>query len=264
MSHTTALKVLKKDLKMNKLASKFVPHRLTSAQRRTRMDLARAHLDEIKTDPNILNRIVATDESWIFTYDPRKKTADMQWLTKEEPRPTKCLRSKSQKKVMLVIFFDSCGIISMDFVEEGTIDSEVYIHCLRRMREAYRRKRPHFWEGRQFYLLQDNAGPHRSRDTNDYLRSVEQSLWTHPPYSPDLSPCDYWIFPIVKDKIKGHRFENIQDVETATKRELNALPKADFARCFNNLAARYQKCLDAGGSYFETRGPRPISREPDT
>ncbi len=263
MSHTTALKVLRKDLKMRKLAAKFVPHRLTNAQRRNREEISRNHLQTIQENPGVLNQIIATDESWFFSYDPRNKTADMQWLTKEEPRPTKYLRLISQKKVMVILFFNSVGIISVDFVEGGTVDSEVYIDSLKRMREAYRCKRPHFWADRQFYLLQDNASPHRSTDTVEYLQSVNQLLWTHPPYSPDLSPCDFWAFPAVKAKIKGHRFQTIEDLETAAKCEFSALPKTDFAWCFNQLAARYQKCVDAGGSYFETRGRRSISREPE-
>ncbi len=263
MSHTTALKVLRKDLKFSKIAPKFVPHHLTGAQRTNRLEISRTHLETIHADPGVLNRIIATDESWIYTYDPRNKTADMQWVSKDDPRPTKCLRARAQKKVMLILFFDSAGIISMDFVQEGTVDSAVYIDSLRRMREAYRQKRPHFWTGRQFHLLQDNASPHRSTDTTDYFASVEQSLWTHPAYSPDLSPCDFWIFPAIKQHIKWHRFQSIDDVETAARRELNAIPKSEFARCFNELAARYQKCVSAGGSYFESRGCRPISCEPD-
>ncbi len=143
------------------------------------------------------------------------------------------------------------------------MDSEVYVHSLRHMREAYRHKRPLNWCSKDFYLLQDNTSPHQAKDTRDFLQLVEQKMWQHPTYSPDLSPCDFWAFPIVKERIKGHRFRNIQDLETAAKCEFAALPKVEYTKCFNQLAQRYQKCVDAGGSYFETRGRRPISREPD-
>ncbi len=133
MAHSTALKVLKKDLKYSKLAAKFIPHRLTAGQRRSRMDVCNAHLATIANDSTILNWIIAMDESWFYTYDPRNKSADKQWVTKEEPCPTKCLRERSQKKVMLILFFDSSGIISMDFVEDGTVDSDVYVQSLRHM-----------------------------------------------------------------------------------------------------------------------------------
>ncbi len=105
MCHSTALKVLKKDLKYTKIAAKFVPHRLTAGQRWNRLDMCHTHLAKIAEDSSILNRIVATDESWFYTYDLRNKAAEKQWVTKEEPHPTKCLRSRSQAKVMLILFF---------------------------------------------------------------------------------------------------------------------------------------------------------------
>ena len=47
----------------------------------------------------------------------------------------------------------------------------------------------------------------------------------HTPYSPDLAPCDFWLFPKVKMTMKGKRFESIQDVETATTAQLKTLTK---------------------------------------
>ena len=68
----------------------------------------------------------------------------MQWKRLDEPRPAKPLHGRSAKKLMLILYFDSQGVILADFVE-GTVNSEVYVEFLRRMREAYRRKRPVRW-----------------------------------------------------------------------------------------------------------------------
>ncbi len=208
MSHTTACKVLRKDLRMTKIAAIFVPHKFTGGQRKSRMDICNTHLCTIKEDPTMLNRIVACDESWIYTYDPRSKAADIQWVTKDEPRPIKCLCPWSQKKVILTLFFDSNGIISVDFLEDGTVDLDTYIDSLKWMREAYRCKRPHLWQNRQFHLLQDNGRPGNCC----------------PPHAQIHSKSGAW--------------------------------------CFNDLATRYEKCVEAKGAYFETRGRRPICREP--
>ena len=54
----------------------------------------------------------------------------------------------------------------------------------------------------------------------------------HPPYSPDLAPCDFWLFPKVKMTMKGKRFESIQDIEAATIAQLKTLTKEDFQNCF--------------------------------
>ncbi len=104
---------------------------------------------------------------------------------------------------MLILYFDSHGTISTFFYDEGTVDSETYIESLRMMRESLCRKRPTLWAARNFVLLQDNASPHTSLETADYLFQVDMAehLWSHPQYSPDLSPCNYWAFPLLKAKI---------------------------------------------------------------
>ncbi len=88
----TAHRIVKQDLHLTKLAPKFVPRVLTPQQRETRLKLCRDNVAQLEQDPGILARLIATDESWIFTYDPRTKFADMEWTKPGEPRPRKALR----------------------------------------------------------------------------------------------------------------------------------------------------------------------------
>ena len=73
----------------------------------------------------------------------------------------------------------------------------------------------------------------------------------HPPYSPDLAPCDFWFFPIVKMTMKGKHFESIQDTEAATTAQLKTLTKEDFQNCFIKWQERWNKCVRSEGEYFE-------------
>jgi len=73
----------------------------------------------------------------------------------------------------------------------------------------------------------------------------------HPPYSPDLAPCDFWLFPKVKMTMKGKRFEPIQDIEAATTAQLKTLMKEDFQNCFSKWQERWVKCVQSEGEYFE-------------
>ncbi len=260
MSKTTVHRIVRSDLKMRKLALKFVPKVLTPAQMQTRLQLCRDNVRTLEADPGILSRIIATDESWIFTYDPRTKHADMEWTRPGEPRPSKALRSRSQRRTMLILFFDSHGPIHCFFNDEGTVDNDIYIESVRQMREQLRCKRPQLWADKNFYLLQDNASPHTSVDTLAYFFTVDLAewLWPHPQYSLDLSPCDYWVFPLLKAKIRGHRFQNIQDVQTSVRRTLRDLPVVDYQDCFDKLLLRYRRCIEAGGQYFEGQGSRGL------
>ncbi len=258
LSKDTTHRILKKDLDLTKIAPKFIPKLLNQRQLDTRLTICRSNIQKLEQDPGLLARLVATDESWVFTFDPRTKLADMQWCSRAEPHPTKALQSRSQRKTLLILFFDSHGTILTYFLEE-TVDSDLYIDSLRAMREAVRCKRPALWADQSFVLLQDNASPHTSNQTLAYFHSVQLDLWAHPQYSPDLSPCDYWAFPLLKSKLKGHRFQSLEDLKTAIRRTLRDIPVAEYQDCFDKLLVRYRCCVEAAGGYFEgqTRHLRP-------
>ena len=67
-----------------------------------------------------------------------------------------------------------------------------------------------------------------------------------PPHSPDLAPWDFWFFP----KLRGSRYETIEMKEAVTK-VIDMLTQEDFHGAFQNLLERYNKCIAAGGDYFE-------------
>ena len=68
-----------------------------------------------------------------------------------------------------------------------------------------------------------------------------------PPYSPDLAPCDFWLF----SKLNGCRYETIEDMKAAVSRVMDMLTQEDFQEAFQKLLERYNKCIAAGGDYFK-------------
>ena len=68
----------------------------------------------------------------------------------------------------------------------------------------------------------------------------------HPPYSPDLAPCDFCLF----SKLRGCRYETIEEMKEAVTKVIAMLTQEDFHRAFHKLLERY-KCVAAGGDYFE-------------
>ena len=67
-----------------------------------------------------------------------------------------------------------------------------------------------------------------------------------PPYSRDLAPCDFWLFP----KLRGCRHETIEMKEPVTK-VIDTLTQENFHGAFQKLLERYNKFIAAGGDYFE-------------
>ena len=65
----------------------------------------------------------------------------------------------------------------------------------------------------------------------------------HPPYSPGLAPCDFWLFP----KLRGCRYETIEERKEAMRKVIDTLTQEDFHGAFHKLLERYNKCIAAGG-----------------
>ena len=69
----------------------------------------------------------------------------------------------------------------------------------------------------------------------------------HPTYSPDLAPCDFWLF----SKLRGCRYEAIEMMKEAVTKVIDTLTQEDFHGAFQKLFERYNKSIAAGGDYFE-------------
>ena len=72
-----------------------------------------------------------------------------------------------------------------------------------------------------------------------------------PPYSPDRAPCDFCLFPKLKEKLRGCRYETIEKMKEAVTKVIDTLTQEDFHGAFQKLLERYNKCIAAGGDYFE-------------
>ena len=68
-----------------------------------------------------------------------------------------------------------------------------------------------------------------------------------PRYSPDLAPCDFLLFP----KLRGCRYETIAEMKEAVTKVIDTLTQEDFDGAFQKLLERFNKCIAAGGDYFE-------------
>ena len=69
----------------------------------------------------------------------------------------------------------------------------------------------------------------------------------HPPNSPDVGPCDFWLFP----KLRGCRYETIEVMKEAVTKVIDTLTQEDFHGAVKKLLERYNKYIANGGDYFE-------------
>jgi [histone H3]-lysine36 N-dimethyltransferase SETMAR len=252
IAYGTCQAILTQDLGMRRISAKFVPRLLSLEQKDCRLSVARDLSERAANDAAFLSSIITGDETWVFGYDPETKRQSSQWKTPSSPRPKKARQVRSSVKTMLIVFFDTDGVVHHEFVPQGqTVNQWYYLDVLKRLRDAVRRKRHSKWQSGVWMLHHDNAPAHSALSIVEYLAKHNVPLVPQPPYSPDLSPPDFFLFPRLKRFLKGHRFQDVSTIIENTTRELMSISKEDFQSCFAKWQERWNHCVYAGGDYFE-------------
>jgi hypothetical protein len=73
----------------------------------------------------------------------------------------------------------------------------------------------------------------------------------HQPYSSDLAPYDFFLFPRLKNTLKGKRFQDVAEIKLNTTRQLQAIPEQASHTCIEKWKDRWNRCIQSGGSYFD-------------
>jgi histone-lysine N-methyltransferase SETMAR len=116
------------------------------------------------------------------------------------------------------LFFNSSGIVHMKFIPAGaTVNKHCYREVLRHLCNSVSRKRPEPWCRKNWLLLHDNAPAHLSVLVQEELAKQQVTILPHPPYSPDLTPCDFFFFPRLKEKLLGRQIQSAKEIITATR-----------------------------------------------
>ena len=165
--------IIREELKMQKICTKFVPRVLGEDQKERRCHDSREMVELINSNPAVLDALVTYDESWIFCSDPETKRQSSQWKHAGSSRPKKARQSKSIYKFLMIPFFDSTGMICMHLVPIGqTVNMEYYVEVLKEFRKRFRQKRPALFKSGQWHFHQDNAPVHKSILVTDYLTKI--------------------------------------------------------------------------------------------
>ena len=112
-------RILKEHFHMRKICAKLVPKNLSVEQKANRLEICQDLLGRLEIEPNFLHKVITGDESWVFDYDPENKRQTEECHTKTSPRPKKAHMSRSRVKTMIIVFFNSHGIVHKEFVPPG-------------------------------------------------------------------------------------------------------------------------------------------------
>ena len=252
ISYGSVESILHEHLAMSKVSASWVPRMLTPEMKGNRMRCSEENLELMNQDwENFKQRFVTGDETWIHHYDPESKQQSKQWKHLNSPAPKKFKVQPSAGKIMCTIFYDAEGVIHIDYMPHKVhITGEYYADLLRRLRESIREKR----RGKLSItplLLHDNAPAHTSRVAKAALRDCGFEEMSHPPYSPDLAPCDFHLFPKLKGHLRGTRYDDDDELKSATEEWLNEQDKTFYLSGIEKLRERYNKCIGVRGDNVE-------------
>lgn len=244
--------ILHDRLGLSKLSSRWVPPLLTAEQKSKRVEACNSLLQLWNANPqNFHSLLVTGDETWVHHYDPESKIQSMEWRATGSSGPVKAKTVKSAGKVFATVFFDHEGVLLCDFLSKGTTMNALrYVEVLEKLRYNIRnRRRGKLSQG--LFLLHDNAPAHTAKMVKAAIQPTGLAELNHPPYSPDLAPCDFFLFPELKKHLKGRRFSSDEEVILAVQTILSQFSKDFFSWGIMQLRDRAAKCIERGGDYVE-------------
>ena len=163
-------------------------------------------------------------------FEPQRRADNKQWKRKDKKCP--CI-AISLKKMLYAIFFNLSGpVVQVPCPSGHTVTGQFYKNSvLMKVKEFYNKKRPSKgWSGA--HLLHDNTS--KCEFVKSFLASKKVKVLNHPPYSPDLSPCDFFLFPRLKKMLSGNKYTSRSSLGRAIYQCLQQIPKEDYLSAFRD------------------------------
>ena len=115
------------------MSAKFVPCVLTVKQKQQRLSISLELGDRAASDSSFLGNVITGDETWVYGYYPDTRVQSSQWKSPSSPHANRVRQSRSNMKVMMIVFFDLDGTVRAEFVPRNTtVNSEYYKGLLER------------------------------------------------------------------------------------------------------------------------------------
>jgi histone-lysine N-methyltransferase SETMAR len=244
--------IISDHLQAKKVNSKWIPKKLSEDQKRERVSCAKLALRLYRQNKvGFLSRIITQDETKFSLWDPPTNQESKSWVFPQEQGHTQPRTSKTRAVSMLSVWWDESGPIDLEFMPNGvTMNGEAYKNSITSLRSVLPQKR-RGKISKHPLLLVDNAPPHRYHGAQAAAFTAGFQFITHPPYSPDLAPSDFFLFPALKKFTRGKVWSGVDDLEQAIIEWLEQQPKEWYRKGIEMCLDRWKKVIQANGEYFE-------------
>ena len=147
---------------------------------------------------------------------------------------------------MASVFWDIQGVILVDYLPKGqTINSDYFINILiEKLHPAIKEKRR--GKIRKVILLHmDNARPHAAHKSIAKIHVLDFEILPHPPYSLDLAPSDFALFPTLKRNLKGNHYSSRSAIGSAVYQWVSGTPPEWYESSYAGWVERWKKCFSS-------------------
>ena len=241
-------KILHEKLEVREVCTRWVPRLLTPYQKRERRDVSKQCCARFNQNPaEFLLRFVTVAKAPIHWYPPDP-------IKQSKPggnAPKKAKTVLLPGKLMVTVFWNSHGIILIDYLEKGKTITETYYATLLNRLKTRRQKKRIGITLKKVLFHQDNAPAQTSPIAMAKIKELGFELIPHPPYSPDLAPSDFFLFHNLQTWLDGKRFLFNEEVINAINTYFATQETSYFSEGIKQLESRWNKCIDLDGDYFE-------------
>jgi len=153
---------------------------------------------------------------------------------------------------MFCIFFSIEGIVARIVVPKGqTVNARYYSNTILPSVFSNWKVIMNKKTVRTLMTHHDNASSHKAKIVTEFLEENKVTVLPHPPYSPDLAPCDFFLFPKIKKELGGKKFDKVENLARSIQSIADNIPKEEYYKSFQEWQRRLKRCIDANGNYFE-------------
>ena len=242
IDHKTVSNILRNELKMKKINHKWIPHELTESQKQIRVVHAQ-NLQNHLSDSVKQNNTITLDETWVNWSNCYESV----WLFENEKVPTNVKRSVKSKKTMITVAWMRNKILSITALPSSQtftkkfFEDVVIVDILQALSKIGVDP-----NNEDVFVHMDNSPCHSSVIT---LKGFKLNRLVHPPYSPDLAPCDFFLFGYLKFLLQGKEFQNEKEVHEEVSKILTSIPSVMLVNAFEAWKRKLIACVRCGGDY---------------
>jgi len=240
----TVVRVLREELDMLKVNFRWIPHVLSDKLKATRVRIAREMLITLESSGKWWD-IYTGDETWVYFNNPRKSM----WIQNGAKPPTIVRKTISASKVMISVIWSINGIKSITLLPQGEKFTKQFFvnRVLGDLGSFFEKHRPQRL-GSGIILHLDNARPHLA---DEEMAELGITRMSHPPYSPDLAPSDFFLFGFLKTCLEGRNFASAEELLISVREILQTVSREMLIGVYREWVNRLRKCIESGGEYVE-------------